>query len=194
MESITYLKIESENQIKRLANIAREIWFDYFGPMFEKDTLAYLFNQVQSKKAISNQIKEGYLYYLIETNGRQIGYFAYKLDNDLPFIYGNYQRLQQVFINLIQNACQALPDDNHRIHISSIYDDKKIEIVVKVQDEGKGIEKKDLKNITDPFFTTKRSQGGTGLGLSISLKIISWLFSTIWSLVSILEIFSNIDC
>ena len=80
MESITYLKIESENQIKRLANIAREIWFDYFGPMFEKDTLAYLFNQVQSKKAISNQIKEGYLYYLIETNGRQIGYFAYKLD------------------------------------------------------------------------------------------------------------------
>jgi two-component system sensor histidine kinase ChiS len=99
-------------------------------------------------------------------------HFSHKLDDDLPNIYGNYQRLQQVFINLIQNACQALPDDNHGIHISSNYDEKKNEIVVKVQDEGKGIEKKDLKNITDPFFTTKRAQGGTGLGLSISLKII----------------------
>ncbi|MCK4762998.1 MAG: GHKL domain-containing protein [Candidatus Aminicenantes bacterium] len=98
--------------------------------------------------------------------------FSWESEEILPEISGSFQRLEQVFINLIQNACQSLSDNTHGIYISTGYDNEKNEIIVKIKDEGEGIEEKDLKKITDPFFTTKRSNGGTGLGLSISFQII----------------------
>jgi signal transduction histidine kinase/ligand-binding sensor domain-containing protein len=98
--------------------------------------------------------------------------FSLNLAENLPLIQGNFQKLEQVFINLIQNACQALPDKNRGIHISTDYKKDKDHIVITVKDEGVGIDNKVLGYITDPFFTTKRDQGGTGLGLSISLQII----------------------
>jgi len=100
-------------------------------------------------------------------------HFKVELERDLPPVCGNYQRLEQVFINLIQNACQALPDDSRGIYISSSFDDKKNEIIVQVKDEGGGIDEKHMKYITDPFFTTRIENGGTGLGLSISMKIVT---------------------
>jgi PAS domain S-box-containing protein len=98
--------------------------------------------------------------------------FTIEFGENLPGFPGNYQRLEQVFINLIQNACQALPDPSKGILISTSYDRKKDCIVFKVKDEGVGIEEKNLKYIMDPFFTTKRNEGGIGLGLSISQNII----------------------
>jgi signal transduction histidine kinase len=98
--------------------------------------------------------------------------FSLNLADDLPLIPGNFQKLEQVFINLIQNACQALPDKSRGIHISSDYKQDMNDIVVTVKDEGVGIDNKVLDSITKPFFTTKRDQGGTGLGISISLQII----------------------
>lgn len=98
--------------------------------------------------------------------------FSPELAENLPYITGNFQRLERVIINLIQNACQALTVNTQRIFISTTYDKDSSRIVIKVKDEGVGIEEKDLKYITDPFFTTKRDSGGVGLGLSISLQII----------------------
>lgn len=98
--------------------------------------------------------------------------FSCELSEGMPMFYGSFQKLEQVFINLIINACQALPDDSRCICISSIFDKEKNEIIVKVKDEGEGIAEKDIKHVTEPFFSTKRGKGGTGLGLSVSFKII----------------------
>ncbi|MGD8472206.1 MAG: 7TM diverse intracellular signaling domain-containing protein, partial [Desulfobacteraceae bacterium] len=97
--------------------------------------------------------------------------FSIKYGNHLPLLRGNFQRLEQVMINLIQNACQALPDANKGIYISVQSNKEKSTIVIKIRDEGTGIPAEKLLNITDPFFTTKQDSGGVGLGLSISSKI-----------------------
>jgi PAS domain S-box-containing protein len=98
--------------------------------------------------------------------------FSIKYGNHLPLLRGNFQRLEQVMINLIQNACQALPDANKGIYISAQSNTEKSTIVIRIRDEGTGIPAEKLLNITDPFFTTKQDSGGVGLGLSISSKIV----------------------
>jgi PAS domain S-box-containing protein len=98
--------------------------------------------------------------------------FSVQYGDDVPPIKGNFQRLEQVIINLIQNACQALRDKENEIQVTTAFDDRKKIVKISVRDEGKGIPKKDIKYVTDPFYTTKRDVGGTGLGLSISNRII----------------------
>jgi PAS domain S-box-containing protein len=95
-----------------------------------------------------------------------------RLAPDLPPVNGSYQRLEQVVINLVQNACQALPDSTRGIDICTRYDPVAREVVLEVSDQGVGIPSDDLSRIGDPFFTTKRETGGTGLGLSISTSIM----------------------
>ena len=90
---------------------------------------------------------------------------------DLPTFEGNAQKLEQVIINLIINASQAMPADQRGlIRVSSEMDEG--HIVARVVDNGSGMSPSTAKNIFDPFFTTKRARGGTGLGLSIAHRII----------------------
>ncbi len=91
---------------------------------------------------------------------------------NLPPIKGNFQRAEQVIINLIQNACQALSGPEKGITISTGCEEENEWIFVEVTDQGCGISAKHLKSIQDPFFTTKRDNGGSGLGLSISAGIM----------------------
>jgi PAS domain S-box-containing protein len=99
-------------------------------------------------------------------------HFSVNYGDNLPKLKGNSHRLEQVIINLIQNACQALPDPRRGISLSTFYNEKTSSIVVKVKDEGVGILPEVLPHITDPFFTTKSKSGGIGLGLSISSRIV----------------------
>jgi polar amino acid transport system substrate-binding protein len=98
--------------------------------------------------------------------------FSITYGENLPQLRGNFQRLEQVIINLIQNACQALPDANKGISIATANDEKPSNIVITIQDEGVGIPSEILLHIKDPFFTTKHDAGGVGLGLSISARIV----------------------
>jgi len=98
--------------------------------------------------------------------------FSVKYAENLPILKGNSHRLEQVMINLIQNACQALLDTRRRLSLSTSFDEKTCSVVVKVHDEGIGIPPEVLPHITDPFFTTKSDSGGIGLGLSISSRIV----------------------
>ena len=91
---------------------------------------------------------------------------------NLPPILGNPQRLTQVAVNLIVNACQALDRPDEAIEVSTRYDLRAGNAIFTVSDEGTGILPKHLPRLTDPFFTTKRESGGTGLGLSVSLAIV----------------------
>ena len=81
------------------------------------------------------------------------------------------KKIKQVFINLIMNAIHAVGKKG-RIWITSRVSDMSNEILVKVEDDGHGIEPRHLKKIFDPFFTTKSTGEGTGLGLSVSYGII----------------------
>ncbi|MGA1868844.1 MAG: PAS domain S-box protein [bacterium] len=99
--------------------------------------------------------------------------FTFLLDENLPMIQGNSQRLEQVVINLIQNACHALTNRTQGIFILTYQQKDKGTVTIEVKDEGTGIPHRNLKKIKDPFFTTKREQGGTGLGLSVSQTIIN---------------------
>ena len=89
----------------------------------------------------------------------------------LPLIKGDIRGIDQVIINLIQNACQALTSRDQGIYISTYAEDGFV--ALKVRDEGGGISEENLQHIRDPFFTTKRDQGGTGLGLSVSARIVN---------------------
>jgi polar amino acid transport system substrate-binding protein len=77
-----------------------------------------------------------------------------------------------VVVNLILNACQALPKAECGIFISTRFDDRRNMVVLEVRDEGIGIAPEDLSRLTDPFYTTRRQSGGTGLGLSVSARIV----------------------
>ncbi len=91
---------------------------------------------------------------------------------NIPVTLGNKQQLEQVLINVLNNACQALDSRDKSVELLVTYDKQTNKIVITVKDEGKGIEPKHIKHIFDPFYTTKRDTGGTGLGLAISNKII----------------------
>ncbi len=90
----------------------------------------------------------------------------------LPRVRGDLHRLEQVIVNIIQNACHALQNQRQGISIRTYYQKKRQQVIVEVKDEGCGINEEDLRHLEDPFFTTKRDSGGTGLGLSVSSGIV----------------------
>ncbi len=90
----------------------------------------------------------------------------------LPAVQGSAQQLEQVLINLLTNAYQALQSHEQAVHVTTSYDDEGNMVVVTVRDEGPGLAPELLEQVMKPFFTTKRETGGTGLGLSISSNIV----------------------
>jgi PAS domain S-box-containing protein len=99
-----------------------------------------------------------------------------KLDKLLPAAETNPSQLQQVFLNILKNALDAL-DSAGELRITSQARDGFIQI--KFQDNGKGIPPENLGRIFNPFFTTKPPGQGTGLGLSICYRIMEKLKGTI---------------
>ncbi|UCF98773.1 MAG: PAS domain S-box protein [Spirochaetaceae bacterium] len=104
--------------------------------------------------------------------GRTTDHFELDLQSDLPRLVADRIRLEQVVLNLLQNACQALEDRQQQVRVSTSFDANLNSVRIEVADQGAGIRPEDLERITDPFFTTRGEQGGTGLGLSVSQRII----------------------
>jgi PAS domain S-box-containing protein len=108
-----------------------------------------------------------------------------KLDQNPFFILGNTFTFEQVILNLLSNSKDALLEKNSQnssyhdmfIKISSFMENEYM--IIEVADNGKGIKKEDIENVTLPFYTTKDTGNGTGLGLSISYRIIKELGGTI---------------
>ena len=96
-------------------------------------------------------------------------HFAIRLAGADPQVLGNTSRLQQVVVNLLLNACQALENDEQAIVIETGVEGGRA--FIRVRDHGRGIAAEDLPRIRTPFFTTKRAEGGTGLGLAVSDRI-----------------------
>jgi polar amino acid transport system substrate-binding protein len=90
----------------------------------------------------------------------------------LPPARGSAQRIEQVVVNLVLNACQALPGPERGVAVATGFDPSRGLLKLTVRDEGVGIPPEHLARLTEPFFTTKRDAGGTGLGLSVSAGIV----------------------
>jgi PAS domain S-box-containing protein len=93
----------------------------------------------------------------------------------VPLVEGNESRLGQVFLNLLVNAAQAIPEgnaDDNRITVV-VHSDAQRRAVIEVHDTGPGIPRHVLKSVFTPFFTTKPAGVGTGLGLAICHRIVT---------------------
>jgi signal transduction histidine kinase len=98
---------------------------------------------------------------------------AIDVPEDLPTIQSDRGQLQQVFLNIINNAFAAVRDDEGEIRIS-MQNTRDNRIEVSIADNGVGISEENLEHIFEPFFTTKKGYG-TGLGLSITYGIVEKL-------------------
>jgi len=190
--------IESKNKSELLnrAGIVRETWdsmqidyiIDDLAQLFEdsQQGLTRITNIVTSLKGFSRiaeltdlneyNINDGIETTLVVANN-EIKYHA-DVETELaevPLIICNAGQINQVVLNLLVNAAQAIKsqerDDRGLITIKTYSTDNKV--VCEISDNGPGIEAENLQHIFDPFFTTKPIGTGTGLGLSISYDIIA---------------------
>ncbi len=101
-----------------------------------------------------------------------------QVPEEIPEFESDRGKLQQIFLNLFNNAFEALSDGGHlTINADIKNNDKRISI--RIADDGCGIPPEDLKRVFDPFFSTKAKTGGTGLGLSITYGLIQDIDGTI---------------
>jgi signal transduction histidine kinase len=93
------------------------------------------------------------------------------LDKGLPVIKGNAAELEQVILNLILNALDAVDEKQGKILLRTYYKDEG-RIILEVKDDGRGIDADDLQKLFEPFYTTKPVGQGIGIGLSTCYHII----------------------
>ncbi|MCP4727523.1 MAG: PAS domain S-box protein, partial [bacterium] len=95
------------------------------------------------------------------------------IDDDLPQMTGNPQKLEQVLTNLIMNSTNAVPEKSKgKLMITAKHCRHLNAVLIEIEDNGIGIAPENMDRVSEPFFTTRRDKGGTGLGLSVSYNII----------------------
>jgi signal transduction histidine kinase len=94
------------------------------------------------------------------------------LTAEIPPVNGSSQQLEQVVINLLMNACEALPHRQSGIWVTTGYDPGDGQVTIIIRDEGFGMPGQVSSRMMEPFFTTRLDRGGTGLGLFISQSIV----------------------
>jgi len=149
--------VEGANRIKKIVDGLRN---------FAKKDEESLDEKVDINQVVNNS------YRLVENQIRKTAKMKLVLDDDAPEFKGNIQKMEQVVVNMLINASQAIENGKGSINVDTNYNREQKEIVLRIEDNGKGIDEKTKKLIFDPFFTTKRDKGGTGLGLSITYGII----------------------
>jgi len=102
------------------------------------------------------------------TRFKNVNILLEKAEN-LPFVSVDKIHIQQVLVNIIMNAAQAMTGGG-TIRINTAHAEGMVSI--SIRDEGTGIKKEDMDKIFEPFFTTKQKSEGTGLGLSLSKRLV----------------------
>jgi len=95
-----------------------------------------------------------------------------KLDPNLPDLLGSEDQLQQVFMNLVSNAAEAMETNGGRLTIETKHLLREDKLQINFEDTGPGIPEDDIPKLFEPFFTTKKKGKGVGLGLSVAYGII----------------------
>ncbi len=155
--------MEELQAIERQAKVCRKIVADLL--KFSRQT-----ETTKSEMSINNSLLETIA--LVEhTFSLDKVLIQTDLEEEEKNIVGDPDKLRQVWLNLFNNAKDAMPDGG-LILVRSGMDAEKNLVVISVADTGPGISEENMKKIFDPFFTTKPVGKGTGLGLSVSFGII----------------------
>ena len=130
-------------------------------------------SRVTNKKAINiNEAVENALR-LAQTTIKNAGTnIKLNLSPDMPMMEGNLQNIEQIILNLLINALQAINHEKGLIKIETGVRQKEGNVFVSVADNGKGIDPSISDRLFDPFVTNKKDEGGTGLGLTISYNLL----------------------
>lgn len=172
----SYFRDKSEKIFQDVARIGRII--DHVR-IFSRDNEEFVSTSFDLNDSISNAISM-----ISEQFKNQHIHIIQKLDKKISSVVGNTYRFEQVILNLLTNAKDALDEKTKRsklnfektIHVRTFQ--KEQMIVVELTDDGCGIEPEILDRIMLPFFSTKETGKGTGIGLSISFGIIKEMNGT----------------
>jgi PAS domain S-box-containing protein len=198
---LTYLVVNTEHVLRRLrAAIASDDPISELAEGTDEDALAVLVQSLQHAVEGANRVRQivrdlltfaqgnveqrgavdvrGIVESAVQMAWHEIRPRARLVKSlaEVPPVNANEARLGQVFLNVLVNAAQAIPEgqaDKHEIRVATMTDEHG-NAVVEVSDTGIGIVPEDMPYIFDPFFTTK-GEGGTGLGLAISHGTIKGL-------------------
>jgi len=160
-EELPHMLSETQDAAKRIKRIVSELKDFARRDSAELDDLVELNPSVQAAMRLVEN-----------TVAKSTHNISANLAEHLPRIRGNSQRIEQVIVNLLLNACQSLEGSGKSIHVATRHDRFRELVMLVVRDEGRGVAAEHLAHLTDPFFTTKRDEGGCGLGLSISAGIV----------------------
>lgn len=94
------------------------------------------------------------------------------LGHDLPEIEGNLHSIEQIVLNLVINAVEAMVREKGEMEIVTGYQKKKEQVFVSIKDNGRGIDPSICDRVFDPFVTDRQADGGTGLGLSVTYNLV----------------------
>ena len=187
---------EINNPLFTAMGYSELLLMDNFGDAEQKEKLLNILQAIKrAKKIVEDLLKfsrrEGLEKEIININDVLIATIALRryslkvnnidieqeLENDMPPIMGNFSQLQQVFLNIMINAEQAIEEIKEKgikgiIKINSSFNVEKGNVTVSISNNGPMIPNEIIDEIFDPFFTTKEVGKGTGLGLSTSYGII----------------------
>ncbi len=122
---------------------------------------------LQVNAAVKNAIR------LAKTTLRKSAvHISLELTDDLPDIFGNQQSIEQIILNIIVNAVQAIDHRQGEIAIRTGFQNNDGRVSINIKDNGRGVSPSIADKIFLPFITDKQSEGGTGLGLSVSYSLV----------------------
>ena len=111
---------------------------------------------------------------IVRSHGKYSGMtFFSDAEAELPAVTGSRHQLEQVLINLLLNAIQATPDGKGLVTVYADCDQVNNQVRILVKDDGEGIAPENMKQLLEPFFSTRIKHGGSGLGLFVTNFIIS---------------------
>jgi PAS domain S-box-containing protein len=155
--------LEGMRIIERQTKVCRKIVADLLGFSRNSQAVSEIVDINESIQQVIKLVEHAFFMNRIK--------IFFVLDENIPPLLGDQERLKQVWLNLLNNAADVIGQDGE-IHVRSKFFVQEQKLVVSITDTGKGIAIEHLSKIFDPFFTTKQVGKGTGLGLSVSFGII----------------------
>ncbi len=128
--------------------------------------------EIQTHEYIDvNKVIESALTFLAPAIRESTGNFQVVYE-ETPYVKCAYQELEQVIVNLVQNACHALEGPQQSIQVRTVRQKNDDTVGILIKDEGVGIPDENMSKIFDPYFTTKTDTGGTGIGIMLSNRLV----------------------
>ena len=160
-DNLTQLVADMDMAANRVAKIDSDL------KNFSKQSNVAEKSPVQLNAAVKNAMR------LAQTTLRKSGVrIQLDLDENLPLIEGNLQSIEQIILNIIINAIQAIDHSDGIIRIVTGFQRKEARIGLQIIDNGRGISDAIADNLFLPFVTDKQAEGGTGLGLSVTYGLV----------------------